>query len=70
MANHTGECESTNGNLKHAVRPQTSPITGPVAPGRRDFFKLAGTGVAGFCLTPLFKSEAHRQTLPTEVAEP
>lgn len=39
------------------VRPQITPITGPVV-GRRDFFKLAGTGVAGFFLTPLFKADA------------
>ncbi len=34
-----------------------SPITGPVI-GRRDFFKLTGTGVTGFLLSPALKTEA------------
>ncbi|MBI3421567.1 MAG: DUF1501 domain-containing protein [Acidobacteria bacterium] len=45
---------------KHAVRPQITPITGPVV-GRRDFFKIAGTGVAGFALTPMLAGAAKAQ---------
>lgn len=42
---------------KQDIRPQITPVTGPVV-GRRDFFKIAGTGVAGCFLTPLFKADA------------
>jgi hypothetical protein len=42
---------------KTGERPRITPITGPVV-GRRDFFKLVGTGVTGFALTPLFKADA------------
>jgi hypothetical protein len=45
---------------KQAARPQITPITGPVV-GRREFFKLAGTGVAGFALTPLLAGESKAQ---------
>jgi hypothetical protein len=42
---------------KAGARPKITPITGPVI-GRRDFFKIAGTGVAGFALTPWFSADA------------
>ncbi|HZS06856.1 MAG TPA: DUF1501 domain-containing protein [Blastocatellia bacterium] len=39
------------------LRGVNSPLTGPEMPGRRNFFKLAGAGVAGYFLTPLLTSE-------------
>ena len=39
------------------LRAINSPVTGPQLPGRRDFFKLAGAGVAGCFLTPLLNTE-------------
>ena len=42
---------------KTGERPKITPITGPVV-GRRDFFKLAGAGLTGFALTPLWSADA------------
>lgn len=42
---------------KRGPRPHNTAANGPVV-GRRDFFKLAGTGVAGFCLSPMLKNDA------------
>lgn len=58
MANHLQyghECE-----VCKPLRPATSPLTGPLL-GRRSFFKLAGTGLSGFFLSSLVKSEVVAQ---------
>ena len=54
MANHTKhghECE-----ICKPERSANSLLTGP-ALGRRDFFKLAGSGVSGYFLSSLIKTE-------------
>ena len=58
MANHLEyghECE-----VCKPMRPANSPITGPVL-GRRNFFQLAGAGVAGYFLTPMLNNEVIAQ---------
>ena len=63
MANHLEhghECE-----VCKPEKPLNSPITGPVL-GRRNFFKIAGTGVAGYFLTHPFQTEIVAQTPVTE----
>ena len=48
-------------NEVNAPRGITSPLTGPMF-GRRDFFKLAGTGVTGFFLSSTLKQDAMAAT--------
>ncbi len=58
MTNHLEyghECE-----VCKPMRPANSPITGPVL-GRRNFFQLAGAGVAGYFLTPMLNTEVVAQ---------
>ncbi len=47
--NHMGHAEA---------RPSVTPTTGPSV-GRREFFKLAGTGLSGFFLTPYLSGNAY-----------
>lgn len=54
MTNHLEyghECE-----VCKPQRPANSPLVGPVL-GRRNFFKIAGAGVAGYFLTPMLNTE-------------
>ncbi len=54
MANHTHyghECD-----VCEPMRSANSILTGPSL-GRRDFFKIAGAGVAGFALSPMLNTE-------------
>jgi hypothetical protein len=46
-------------------KPLNSPLTGPVL-GRRNFFQIAGAGVAGYFLTHPFQAETSAQTSITE----
>jgi hypothetical protein len=43
------------------LKPANSPLWGPEL-GRRDFFKIAGTGVAGYFLVPNLAAEAAAET--------
>ncbi|HEX4945627.1 MAG TPA: DUF1501 domain-containing protein [Blastocatellia bacterium] len=45
------------------MRPANSPLTGPMF-GRRNFFKLAGAGVAGYFLTPTLNTEVVAKAAP------
>ena len=54
MTNHLEYGHSCN--VCQPQRSLNSPITGPML-GRRNFFKLAGAGVAGYFLTPHLTSE-------------
>ena len=63
MANHLEhghKCE-----VCQPEKPLNSPLTGPVW-GRRNFFKIASAGVAGYFLTHPFQSETVAQTPVTE----
>ncbi len=67
MANHTKyghECE-----VCKPLRAANSPLTGPVL-GRRNFFKIAGTGLTGYFLSPLLKTEALAASMSAPAIEP
>jgi hypothetical protein len=67
MANHTKyghECE-----VCKPLRAANSPLTGPTL-GRRNFFKIAGTGLTGYFLSPLLKTEALAASLSAPAIEP
>jgi hypothetical protein len=67
MANHTKyghECE-----VCKPLRSANSPLTGPTL-GRRTFFKIAGTGLSGYFLSPLLKTEALAASMYTPATEP
>lgn len=50
------------------LRPVNSALFGGPVLGRRDFFTIAGTGVAGFFVSPLFSKNVYARTAKTEVA--
>ncbi|MEO6725309.1 MAG: DUF1501 domain-containing protein, partial [Blastocatellia bacterium] len=46
------------------LRPANSALFGGPQLGRRDFFKIAGTGVAGYMLSPVFAKQVKAQDYP------
>src|SRR5262245_15657099 len=61
MANHTQHGHESE--TCKPLRAANSPLTGP-ALGRRHFFKLAGAGLTGYCLSPMLSAEAQASTSP------
>jgi hypothetical protein len=50
-----------------APRPAITPTIGPTV-GRRDFFKLAGTGLSGFFLSPMLRGAAYSMESAADTA--
>ena len=63
MKEHLQQMDSVDHSCEdcQALRPANSALFGGPQLGRRDFFKIAGTGVAGYMLSPVFSKEVKAQ---------